>query len=73
MLLLLLDNYQVYKLNLSKAPHVLVGGTTGSGKSVLLHTIIAQSVFKMGPDKFQLYLGDPKLVEFSVYGQVRHL
>jgi DNA segregation ATPase FtsK/SpoIIIE, S-DNA-T family len=56
-----------YVLNLNKAPHILVGGTTGSGKSVLLHTIISQIIETLPFQAVELYLGDPKLVEFAMY------
>jgi S-DNA-T family DNA segregation ATPase FtsK/SpoIIIE len=56
-----------YSFDLASAPHLLVGGTTGSGKSVCLHSLILSLVLKFTPKLLQLALIDPKQVEFSVY------
>lgn len=53
--------------NLSKAPHILVAGTTGSGKSELLHTFVASLVTRRYINPCQLYIIDPKIAEFSAY------
>lgn len=54
-------------LDISKAPHVLVAGTTGSGKSCLLHTIICSLLMKNDPNTMDLLLIDPKMVEFKYF------
>lgn len=56
-----------YSFDLAAAPHLLVGGTTGSGKSVCLHALILSLVLRLPPSLLQLALIDPKQVEFSVY------
>jgi len=56
-----------YSFDLASAPHLLVGGTTGSGKSVCLHSLILSLMLRLPPAKLQLVLIDPKQVEFSVY------
>ena len=61
-----LDGKNTYT-NLSKAPHILVGGTTGSGKSELLHAFIASLIMRREKNPCQLILIDPKRAEFSVY------
>lgn len=56
-----------YSFDLEAAPHLLVGGTTGSGKSVCLHSLILSLILRLPPSLLQLALIDPKQVEFSVY------
>lgn len=56
-----------YHFDLADAPHLLVGGTTGSGKSVCLHSLILSLVLRISPANLKLALIDPKQVEFSVY------
>lgn len=56
-----------YSFDLAAAPHLLVGGTTGSGKSVCLHSLILSLILRLTPSQLQLALIDPKQVEFSVY------
>jgi len=58
-------------LDFNKAPHLLVAGTTGSGKSVFLHTIIANFMRRDYPNKIDLDLIDPKMVEFEAYKGIR--
>lgn len=60
-------------LDLAKAPHLLIAGATGSGKSVCMNTIIASMLYKFGPDDLQLILVDPKVVEFKNYETLPHL
>lgn len=60
------DGHNMYT-NLSKAPHILVAGTTGSGKSELLHTFIASLIFKRSESPCRLVIIDPKRAEYSVY------
>lgn len=56
-----------YSFDLAAAPHLLVGGTTGSGKSVCLHSLILSLILRLPPSQLQLALIDPKQVEFAVY------
>ena len=59
--------------DLTSMPHLLIAGTTGSGKSVCINTIILSLLYKHGPDKCKLILIDPKMLELSTYEGVPHL
>ena len=59
--------------NLAKMPHVLVAGTTGSGKSVAINAIILSLIYKASPENIRLILIDPKMLELSVYEDIPHL
>ena len=59
--------------DIGKMPHVLIAGTTGSGKSVLLNSIIATLLFRASPQEVKLILADPKRVELTEYHDIPHL
>mgnify|MGYP000491330184 CR=1 FL=1 len=59
--------------DLTKMPHLLVAGSTGSGKSVCINTFIASILFKQRPEDVKLILIDPKVVELSNYNGIPHL
>ena len=58
---------------LSKMPHLLVAGTTGSGKSVLIHNLILSMIFRYGPEKLRFIFIDPKRVELTLYKGISHM
>ena len=60
-------------IDLSKTPHLLVAGTTGSGKSVFINTLLTSILYKFSPDQLRLILIDPKMLELSVYNDIAHL
>jgi DNA segregation ATPase FtsK/SpoIIIE, S-DNA-T family len=59
--------------DLARMPHLLIAGTTGSGKSVGINTMILSLLYRMGPDKCKLIMIDPKMLELSVYEGIPHL
>lgn len=59
--------------DLAKMPHLLVAGTTGSGKSVSINTMILSILFRQPPDKCKFIMVDPKMLEFSAYDGIPHL
>lgn len=63
----------VVKTSIDELPHLLVAGTTGSGKSVFVHSIIMSLIMRNNPDELRLLMIDPKKVEFSKYHDLPHL
>lgn len=63
----------IITVDLSKMPHMLVAGSTGSGKSVCINTIIAGILYKASPEEVKMILVDPKVVELSNYNGIPHL
>ncbi|TXH47573.1 MAG: DUF1832 domain-containing protein [Burkholderiaceae bacterium] len=62
-----------FGFDLASAPHLLIGGTTGSGKSVVIHALIQSLIKRLGPDGLRLVLIDPKRVELSPYATLPHV
>jgi S-DNA-T family DNA segregation ATPase FtsK/SpoIIIE len=60
-------------LDLAKAPHALIAGATGSGKSVCISNLILSLLYRFRPDELELVLIDPKIVEFAIYRDLPHL
>jgi S-DNA-T family DNA segregation ATPase FtsK/SpoIIIE len=59
--------------NLSKAPHLLIAGATGSGKSVTIHTLIVSLLYRQPPENLRFIMIDPKRVELTLYNKIPHL
>ena len=59
--------------NIAKMPHMLIAGTTGSGKSVCMNSIIISLLYKAAPDEVKLIMVDPKMVELGIYNDIPHL
>jgi S-DNA-T family DNA segregation ATPase FtsK/SpoIIIE len=59
--------------NLAKAPHMLIAGTTGSGKSVTIHAIVTSLLYRNSPENLKFIMIDPKRVELTMYNKIPHL
>ncbi len=59
--------------NLAKAPHMLIAGTTGSGKSVTIHALISSLLYRNSPENLKFIMIDPKRVELTMYNKIPHL
>jgi S-DNA-T family DNA segregation ATPase FtsK/SpoIIIE len=59
--------------NLAKAPHMLIAGTTGSGKSVTIHALVTSLLYRNSPENLKFIMIDPKRVELTMYNKVPHL
>jgi len=64
---------QSFFANLAKLPHMLIAGTTGSGKSVTIHAILASLIYRNGPERMRFIMIDPKRVELTMYNGIPHL
>jgi len=62
-----------FYMDIRKAPHLMIAGTTGSGKSVFLHTLITSMLYKATPYELKFIMIDPKMLELSIYEDIPHL
>ncbi len=59
--------------DISKLPHLLIAGTTGSGKSVCMNSLILSLLYKASPEEVRLIMVDPKMIELGIYNGIPHL
>jgi S-DNA-T family DNA segregation ATPase FtsK/SpoIIIE len=64
---------EIIVCNIAKMPHILIAGTTGSGKSVCMNSIIMSIMFRAAPEDVRFVMIDPKMVEFTIYNGIPHL
>ncbi len=64
---------KIYYENLAKMPHALIAGTTGSGKSVMIHNVVTSLLYKNSPENLRFIFIDPKRVELTLYNKIPHL
>ncbi len=64
---------KMYYENLAKMPHALIAGTTGSGKSVMIHNVVTSLLYKNSPENLRFIFIDPKRVELTLYNKIPHL
>lgn len=64
---------QAHFANIAKMPHALIAGTTGSGKSATIHTLVSSLLFRNSPDQLRFIMVDPKRVELTLYNDIPHL
>src|SRR5438045_7902863 len=64
---------KVIVADLAQMPHLLVAGTTGSGKSVCINALVASMLFRFTPEELRFFMIDPKVVEMQVYNSLPHL
>lgn len=62
-----------FYMNLGTAPHLMIAGTTGSGKSVLLNAVLTSLLYKASPNELKFIMIDPKMLELSIYEDIPHL
>lgn len=62
-----------FSVDLARMPHLLIAGTTGSGKSVCINALVASLLYRMGPEECRFILIDPKMLELGIYNSIPHL
>ena len=67
------QNNDIINVNIEKLPHLLIGGTTGAGKSIFINTLITSLIYNYTPEEIKLFLVDPKKTELKQFGNLQHL